>query len=61
MKLSLSWLFAFIPISVALEDAHVWTAPKSERIVPLSYGANRNSEGIAEVDRILNQHIGSKG
>ena len=61
MKFSINWLFVFIPISVALEHAHVWTAPKSERIVPLSHGANRDSEGIAQVDRILKQHIGSNG
>jgi len=34
---------------------------KSEKIVPSSHGANQNPEGIAEVERILKQHIGSKG
>ena len=34
---------------------------KSERIVPSSHGANQNPKGIAEVERILKQHIGSKG
>jgi hypothetical protein len=34
---------------------------KSEKIVPSSHGANQNPEGIAEVERILEQHIGSKG
>jgi hypothetical protein len=34
---------------------------KSEKIVPSSHGANQNPEGMAEVDRILKQHVESKG
>jgi hypothetical protein len=34
---------------------------KSEKIVPSSHGANQNPEGMAEVARILKQHVGSKG
>jgi pimeloyl-ACP methyl ester carboxylesterase len=34
---------------------------KSERIVPSDHGANQNPQGIAEVIRILNEHIAGKG
>ena len=34
---------------------------KSEKIVPSDHGANQNPEGIAEVVRILKEHIESKG
>ena len=44
---------------VAYWSSHLAGA-KSERIVPSSHGANQNSEGIAEVARILKQHIGNK-
>jgi hypothetical protein len=45
---------------VAYWSSHLDGA-KSERIVPSSHGANQNPQGIAEVARILKQHIGSKG
>ena len=34
---------------------------KSEKIVPADHGANQNPEGIAEVIRILKEHIAGKG
>jgi pimeloyl-ACP methyl ester carboxylesterase len=34
---------------------------KSEKIVPSDHGANQNPEGIAEVIRILKEHIQGKG
>ena len=34
---------------------------KSEKIVPSDHGANQNPEGIAEVIRILKEHIAGKG
>src|SRR5204862_2543190 len=34
---------------------------KSEKIVPSDHGANQNPEGIAEVIRILREHIAGKG
>jgi hypothetical protein len=45
---------------VAYWSSHV-DAAKSEKIVPSSRSANQNPEGIAEVERILKQHLGSKG
>ena len=41
-------------------SSHVGGA-KSEKIVPSDHGANQNPEGIAEVVRILKEHIESKG
>ena len=34
---------------------------KSEKIVPSGHGADQNPQGIAEVVRILNEHIAGKG
>ena len=34
---------------------------KSEKIVPSAHGANQNPQGIAEVLRILHEHIASRG
>ena len=34
---------------------------ESEKIVPSDHNANQNPEGIAEVIRILKEHVGSKG
>jgi pimeloyl-ACP methyl ester carboxylesterase len=34
---------------------------KSEKIVPSAHGANQSAEGIAEVLRILHEHIASRG
>ena len=41
-------------------SSHVGGA-KSEKIVPSDHGADQNPEGIAEVVRILKEHIESKG
>ena len=45
---------------VAYWSSHLDPA-KSERIVPSNHVANQKPQGIAEVARILKQHIGSKG
>jgi pimeloyl-ACP methyl ester carboxylesterase len=44
---------------VAYWSSHLDGA-KSERIVPSSHGAHQNAQGIAEVARILKEHVGSK-
>ena len=41
-------------------SSHV-SGAKSERIVPSDHGANQNPQGIAEVIRILNEHVAGKG
>jgi pimeloyl-ACP methyl ester carboxylesterase len=41
-------------------SSHV-SGAKSERIVPSGHGANQNPQGIAEVIRILNEHVAGKG
>lgn len=41
-------------------SSHVGGA-ESEKIVPSGHGADQNPEGIAEVVRILKEHIESKG
>jgi pimeloyl-ACP methyl ester carboxylesterase len=45
---------------VAYWSSHVGGA-RSEKIVPSGHGANENPEGIAEVVRILKEHVESKG
>jgi hypothetical protein len=45
---------------VAYWSSHLDGA-KSEKIVPSNHGANQNAEGVTEVERILKQHVGSKG
>jgi hypothetical protein len=45
---------------VAYWNSHVDDS-ECEKIVPSGHGANQNPQGIAEVARILKQHIGSKG
>ncbi|HYS90913.1 MAG TPA: hypothetical protein VEN78_38855 [Bradyrhizobium sp.] len=42
---------------VAYWSSHLDGA-KSEKIVPSSHGANQNPQGIAEVARILREHVG---
>jgi pimeloyl-ACP methyl ester carboxylesterase len=44
---------------VAYWSSHLDGA-KSERIVPSSHGAQQNAQSIAEVARILKEHVGSK-
>ena len=44
---------------VAYWSSHLDGA-KSERIVPSNHGAHLNAQGIAEVARILKEHVGNK-